>query len=288
MIGGDLGFHLQRKGCFTLKETKFYAARILLGIAALHDLSIVYRDLKPENILMDENGYTKISDLGLACRVGRNGLTGTCGTRGYWAPEMLRRDAEGKREKYSLSVDWFSFGCCVYEFISGVCPFRTEQARHWGGFPVVEKADKDKAIDLAIQEMEPELDASFDDISKDFLRKLLHKDGRARLGARGYREIIAHPWFAEIDFDNLNQVQPPMVPAKDINMATQAEIGSFSDDKQSKKVVLTEADHKQYENWQFTSARAFQEEVVEFLVMEEVLGPIRPVGYVSSCCCIIS
>lgn len=271
MIGGDLGFHLQRKGAFTLKETKFYAARILLGIAALHDLSIVYRDLKPENILMDEHGYTKISDLGLACRVGRNGLTGTCGTRGYWAPEMLRRDAEGKRERYSLSVDWFSFGCCIYEFIAGVCPFRTEQARHWGGFPVVDKADKDKAIDLAIQEMEPELDSTFDEISKDFLRKLLHKDGRTRLGARGYREIIAHPWFAEIDFDNLNQVQPPMVPAKDINMATQAEIGSFSDDKQSRKVVLTDADHKQYENWQFTSIRAYQEEVVEFLLMEEIL-----------------
>ena len=48
----------------------------------------MYRDLKPENILMDELGRTRISDLGLACKVTTE-LKGTCGTRGYMAPEML-------------------------------------------------------------------------------------------------------------------------------------------------------------------------------------------------------
>jgi beta-adrenergic-receptor kinase len=283
MIGGDLGYHLQRKHSFTMAETKFYAARILLGIGALHDLSIVYRDLKPENVLMDEHGYTKISDLGLACRVSRSGLSGTCGTRGYWAPEMLRRDSQGKRERYSLSVDWFSFGCCIYEFLIGVSPFRTEAAKNWGKFPKLEKADKDKAIDLAIQEMDPDLDAIglLDETTKDILRKLLNKDGKARLGAKGYRDIMLHPWFADIDFDSLNQMQPPMVPPRDINMATQSEIGSFADDKQSRKVVLSEADHKHYETWLFISTRAFQEEVVEFLLMEELLVSLLIDSYLS-------
>lgn len=31
MTGGDLGFHLSRKGKFSLAETKYYAARIILG-----------------------------------------------------------------------------------------------------------------------------------------------------------------------------------------------------------------------------------------------------------------
>jgi beta-adrenergic-receptor kinase len=135
MIGGDLGYHLSRKGRFTPAETKYYSARIVAGIAALHDLSIVYRDLKPENILMDENGRTKVSDLGLACKVGRSGISGTCGTRGYWAPEMLRRDSNGRRERYNVSVDWFSLGCVMYEFLSGVCPFRSDRAKQWGPFP---------------------------------------------------------------------------------------------------------------------------------------------------------
>ena len=210
MTGGDLGYHLSRKGRFLEKEACYYAARTLLGIAALHEKNIAYRDLKPENILMDEVGYTKISDLGLACKVGKSGLTGTCGTyddilliplsihhiytpitltllfqypyqqtlsntllmpqatthslntpinlthhntgtRGYWAPEMLRRDIGGKRERYTVTVDWFSFGCVVYEFLYGISPFRTERARKWGNFPKLEKADRDRAIDISIQ-----------------------------------------------------------------------------------------------------------------------------------------
>jgi serine/threonine protein kinase len=269
MTGGDLGFHLGRKGRFSDKETKFFAARTLLGIAALHDKQIAYRDLKPENILMDDQGYTKISDLGLACKVGRSGLSGACGTRGYWAPEMLRRDAEGKRERYTFTVDWFSFGCCVYEFIYGISPFRTEKARKWGDFPKSEKADRDKAIDLAIQEMEPEFDERcFDELARDLLRKLLHKDPKQRLGANGYTEILAHPWFATIDWHGLNTMKPPLKPSKDINMATQSEIGAF-DDKESKNIKVTEEDHKIFEKWEFISKRSFQEEVVEFLTYEE-------------------
>lgn len=175
MTGGDLGFHLSHRGRFTLMEARYFAARTLMGVAALHAQSIVYRDLKPENILMDEFGCTRISDFGLACKVGRSGLSGTCGTRGYWAPEMLRRDSSGKRERYSLSVDWFSYGCCVYEFMYGISPFRSERARRWGPGPKVEKADKDKAIDLAIQEMHPEFDDSFDEAAKDLLTRLLDK-----------------------------------------------------------------------------------------------------------------
>ena len=119
MMGGDLGFHLKRKTRFPINEAKYFAARTLMGVLALHDKDIIYRDLKPENILMDNDGYTRISDLGLATYITKNGLTGTCGTRGYWPPEMLRRDAANKREKYHKQADFFSFGCVVYEFIVG-------------------------------------------------------------------------------------------------------------------------------------------------------------------------
>ena len=110
---------------------------------------------------------------------------------------MLRRDAQDKREKYSVTVDWFSFGCCLFEFMYGISPFRTDKARRWGDFPKIEKADRDKAIDLAIQQMEPDYDENvFDPVIKDLISKLLIKDGKKRLGANGYQEICAHPWFA--------------------------------------------------------------------------------------------
>ena len=65
MVGGDLGFYLHRTGgCFSAAECKYFLARTVLGLKALHDSRVVYRDLKPENILMDSKGRTKISDLG--------------------------------------------------------------------------------------------------------------------------------------------------------------------------------------------------------------------------------
>lgn len=83
MTGGDLKYHLHRKGRFNSHEAKYFAARALLGLQAIHNMSVVYRDLKPDNILMAADGSTKLSDFGLAATITRKGLTGSCGTRGY-------------------------------------------------------------------------------------------------------------------------------------------------------------------------------------------------------------
>ena len=60
---------------------QYYTARTVLGIRHLHQKGIVYRDLKPENVMLDEHGRSRISDMGLACKVTPH-LTGACGTRG--------------------------------------------------------------------------------------------------------------------------------------------------------------------------------------------------------------
>jgi len=65
--GGELFFHLQKRGKFTLKETRFYAAEISLALSYLHTVKkVVYRDLKPENILLDLDGHVQLCDFGLA------------------------------------------------------------------------------------------------------------------------------------------------------------------------------------------------------------------------------
>ena len=131
MTGGDLSFHLSQKGRFSKDECLYYASRIALGLQALHDKNYAYRDLKPENCLLAEDGRVKLTDLGLAVQITPT-LQGAAGTRGYWAPEMLRRDANGRRTRYNHMVDWFSFGCMVAEFISGKNPFRTDTAVNFG------------------------------------------------------------------------------------------------------------------------------------------------------------
>ena len=156
----------------------------------------------------------------------RGGMSEVCGTRGYWAPEMIRRDANGKRSRYTETVDWFSYGCCVYEFLVGVCPFRTDKAKCWKGFDP--KKDKDKAIDAATLEMEPDFSSDvFDPKARDFCEKLLNKDGKTRLGARGAEQVKAHPWFEDVNWAlvSTGKEKPPFLPGRDINMYSQSEIG---------------------------------------------------------------
>lgn len=133
MTGGDLGFHLSLQRRFPISHCLYYAARIILGIQALHDKGYVYRDMKPDNCLLADDGRVKITDLGLATKTSPRLPVGLVGTRGYWAPEMHKRDeTTGKRVPYNHVVDWFSFGCCLAEFISGYNPFRTEAAIRFG------------------------------------------------------------------------------------------------------------------------------------------------------------
>lgn len=42
------------------------------------------------------------------------------------------------------------------------------------------------------------------------------------------------------------------------------------DEKISKKVILTENDHKLYENWDYVSYNSFEEEVVDLLMLQEI------------------
>mmetsp|Transcript_3693 Transcript_3693/g.5700 ORF Transcript_3693/g.5700 Transcript_3693/m.5700 type:complete len:753 (-) Transcript_3693:431-2689(-) len=290
MTGGDLSYHLSRKGRFNIPESRYYAACTMLGIEALHNEGFVYRDLKPENILMGDDGRVKITDMGLACKI-TAGLHGACGTRGYWAPEMLRRDARGKRKSYGHTVDWFSFGCMLAEFLSGVNPFRSEKALNFG-FENGHQT-KEAAIDCATLEMEPEFDSTFFDThAADLCKQLLNKDEKKRIGAEnGCRDIMEHPWFSEMDWELImsNQQQPPFLPAREVNAAAQSVIGEFEEDKKFRSIVLEEKDLQVYREWDWTNPAAYYEEIVEFLAYERKLGrPLLPVGMGDGCCCAIS
>jgi len=68
----------------------FYAAQLTIAIGYLHMKGIAHRDLKLENILLDQNGYLKIIDFGLAKMLSDGEQAASfCGTPEYLAPEMI-------------------------------------------------------------------------------------------------------------------------------------------------------------------------------------------------------
>jgi len=77
--------------------------------------------MKELNILVDGLGNTKICDFGLAYQFKEGGevqkLNQCCGTPGYWAPEMI------KREDYTMMPDWFALGVILYKLMMRKSPF---------------------------------------------------------------------------------------------------------------------------------------------------------------------
>ena len=62
----------------------------MLGVGNIHESEIIHRDLKPENIMLNEQGYLKIIDFGLARYLDNGRLASTrCGTPNYMSPEVL-------------------------------------------------------------------------------------------------------------------------------------------------------------------------------------------------------
>ena len=64
--GGELYKIFKSRKRFNEDTVRFYAAQIALAIGYLHEKKIMHRDLKLENLLVDERGFLKIIDYGLA------------------------------------------------------------------------------------------------------------------------------------------------------------------------------------------------------------------------------
>ena len=197
LSGGELFQHLRKFRTFDEDKVRFYGAQIALALEYLHSKGIVYRDLKPENILMDEEGYLKLADFGMAKKLKDDEKAMSfCGTPEYLAPEIITMEGHDK------NGDWWSFGILLFEMLCGLPPFYVENLDKMYELIKTSSVKFPKRINLS-------------EDAKDVIRKLLEKNPKKRLGSqKGIEEIKNHPFFASIDFDMVvhKQIKAPFIP----------------------------------------------------------------------------
>src|SRR5438067_10747035 len=127
-----------------LQKLLKYLTQVAEGLTKAHAAGIVHRDLKPDNVMITRDDYAKILDFGLAKLLEPRAALGSggdapskvataimaqhssagvvMGTAGYMSPEQ----AQGKVKEIDQRSDIFSFGCILFEAVTGQKPFADE------------------------------------------------------------------------------------------------------------------------------------------------------------------
>ena len=199
LTGGDLRYHICHKKQFNEEQSRFFSSCILLGLEYIHNNNIIHRDIKPENLVLDEKGYVRITDFGVAKTNLRDNSSETSGTPGYMAPEVLCA------LNHSFQVDFFALGVIIFEFMNGYRPYLGRNRKE------IKEAVLAKQIHVHRKQL---FENGWSLESGDLINKLLYRKPHKRLGCNGIKEIKEHSWFKHINWEELmnKELKSPFIP----------------------------------------------------------------------------
>lgn len=146
----------------------------------MHAKHIIYRDLKPENVMVDEFGYIKLIDFGIAKRLtGDKRTFTTIGTPFYMAPEVILGNG------YSFYADLWSLGVLLYEFLFKTLPFGNDMDDPYAIYRMI--------LQLPLKFPKGNVGCE----GKKLLEKMLNK--RAHLRINGFERFKADSWLDGFD-----------------------------------------------------------------------------------------
>ena len=201
LTGGDLRYQIVRHKTFNEIQTKFFLANIILGLEYIHSKNIIHRDIKPENLVMENTGYVRITDFGVAKINMKDNSSETSGTPGYMAPEVLFV------QNHSFPCDFFAIGVIGFEFMLGVRPYLGRSRQEI----------KEVVFNFQAKIYDEDIPENWSKESVDFINKLLLRKPNKRLGYKnGINELKKHIWFKDIDWEKLEkkEVEAPFLPDK--------------------------------------------------------------------------
>jgi len=187
-------------------QAQFYSGSLVLVLEELCDRNIVYRDLKPENVMLDNQGYLKLIDFGIAKKLeeGKGKTFTMIGTPHYMAPEVMRGHG------YTTEIDIWSLGVMIFELVCGFLPFADE-------------LDEPTEVCTAVLKDPLAFPAGYKDKhGKELMQGMMCRQPKRRLGAgiNGYDDIknieyykVGHDASKNV-FNKIlgRELQAPVVP----------------------------------------------------------------------------
>ena len=161
--GGDLrGLLRTADGPLPIERALALSQDVCEALAFAHGRSLVHRDVKPSNVWLSENGTAKLGDFGLALVSDRSRVTTSgaiVGTADYLSPE------QAKALPLDARSDLYSFGCVLYEMVTGRTPFR-------GSSPLEVISQHVHAAPIAARQRNPAVPTSLDQLLTQLLEKI--------------------------------------------------------------------------------------------------------------------
>jgi len=194
---GDLHTLLASLGSLDVDSVKFVSAEVASALDAVHRAGLLFGDLKPENVLVHANGHVKLGDFGATRELSllQQHNENPEGTLCYLAPELFSKSGA---KDVPEAVDWWAFGCLIYQMMTGRPPLWVEEER--------------ELVNRLVHFEVEKFPAGFLTDAEEVITAFLNPDPKSRLCSdTGGAEFMVHPFMQDftIDLDEIHLQQAP-------------------------------------------------------------------------------